>query len=82
MVGRGEQADLAAQAGGICREGFAVELDGPGRGHGQAGEEFQQRRLAGAVGAEQGDELAGHEFEIEGPQRPQVAVGFGELVNG
>ena len=43
----------------IARHVVAHDLDAAGIGHEQAGEQLEQRRLAGAVGPEQRDELAG-----------------------
>ena len=45
-------------------------------------EKLQQGGLAGAVGAEQRDALAGSEIKIQISERPQEAVRLGEFVDG
>ena len=67
---------------GVRGERLAVELDRSGGRRGQSGEQLEQGGLAGAVGAEQGDEFAGGEGQIKMAQCPEVAIGFGEIFDG
>ena len=72
----GDVADAAAQVGGVGRHEFAEHL-GPAGGRAmQADDEAQQRRLAGAVGAEQTQDAAGFE-----PQRHVIQGNLAVLVN-
>ena len=54
-----------------------ADRDAPGAGGEDAVEVQHQRRLAGAVGAEQGDPLAPVDVQVHAEQR-LVAVGVGE----
>ena len=54
---------------------LAVEFDVAGAGAGPAENRHHQRRFAGAVGADQGDDLAGIDVEIDALQRLDLAVG-------
>jgi hypothetical protein len=53
---------------------LAVEQDAPGAGAGPAADGHQQRRLAGAVGADQGHDLAGRHLDVDPVQRLDRAV--------
>ena len=53
----------------------AVEFDLAGAGAGLAEDRHHQRRFAGAVGADQRDDLAGIDLEIDALQRLDLAVG-------
>ena len=68
-----------AQPGDLVRrhagDVLAVELDMAGAGARLAEDRHHQRRLAGAVGADQGDDLAGVDLEIDALQRLDLAVG-------
>ncbi len=52
-----------------------VEFDLAGAGAGLAEDRHHQRRLAGAVGADQGDDLARLDLEVDALQRLDLAVG-------
>ena len=47
----------------------AIDLDTPGRGLGETADHAQQRRLAAARRSEDSEEIAGKDFEVEGPDR-------------
>ena len=64
---RGEAA-AAGIAGTVQGRRLAVDADRPGIGAQHAGEDLDERRLAGAVGAEQGVDLAGRDGEVDGAQ--------------
>ena len=52
----------------------AVEQDPPGRRAEQPGDRAEQRRLAGAVGSDEGDELARADVERDAVERDDGAV--------
>ena len=52
----------------------AIELDLAGAGARLAEDRHHQRRLAGAVGADQGDDLAGIDLDVDALQRLDLAV--------
>ncbi|MEY9246242.1 hypothetical protein ABIF27_006897 [Bradyrhizobium elkanii] len=52
----------------------AVELDRAGAGARPAEDRHHQRRLAGAVGADQGDDLAAIDLDIDALQRLDLAI--------
>ena len=81
MLGGGEQADLTAHRTGVGGEGAAVELDRTRGGRDQSSEQLEQCGLTGAVGAKQGDELAGCYRQVDMAQCPEIAIGFGELID-
>ena len=54
----------------------AVDGDRAFVGQVNAGGHLHQRRLAGAVAADQSDDLAGGDIEIHTPQRDDAAEGF------
>ena len=56
---RQEGDGAGALAGGQGEEVFAIEQDVAGRFRAEAEHGFQQRGLAGAVGADEADEFAG-----------------------
>ena len=60
------------------RRGLAGDLDRAARRRDGAGEDLDQRRLAGAVGADQRAHLAGHDGEVGVAQRDEVAVDLGQ----
>jgi len=82
MIGRRQKADLPARRGIARRRSCSVDLDRPRSRRDQAGEEFKQGRFAGAIWAEQCDECAWREIEIDISERPQEAVSFGEFIDG
>ena len=57
---------------------LAVDADRPGVGAQHAGEDLDERRLAGAVGAEQGVDLAGRDREVDGAQGDDRAERLGD----
>ena len=69
-----EVADLAAQLPGLAGELAAEQFDlAAGRAQ-QRREDPQQRRLAGAVGAEDDERLAARDLEVDPGERGAVAV--------
>ena len=65
----------------IARHVVAHDLDAAGVGDEQAGEQLEQRRLAGAVRAEQRDELARLYLEADAIERPHRTVALGDVVD-
>ena len=59
---------------------MAHDLDAPGVGKEQAGQQLKQRRLAGAIRAEQRHELAGAGGKAHAVDRPDRAVAFHHIV--
>jgi len=76
------KADLTF-AGGDIRNVFAVErnLAAARIGLLEAGDDAEQRGLAGAGGAEERDELAGGHVEIDAVERREGAEGFAKVGN-
>ena len=74
-----------AAGGDLVRRGVGdvapVEDDRAAVGLDQPGDGLEQRRLAGAVGAEQGDDLALADLEVDAEQHLHVAVGDVELAD-
>ena len=64
----------------IARHVVAHHLDAAGIGGEQAGEQLEQRRLAGAIGAEQGDELAGMGGQADAVDGADRAIGLDDVV--
>src|SRR5262249_17428178 len=61
---------------------LALEADAAGLRHGVAGDRVEERRLAGAVGADEGDDLAGRDAErdaIDGGQSAEADRDLGDL---
>ena len=58
------------------RRSAAVDEDLAAVGLGQAGQDLDQRRLAGAVGADQAVHLAGHDRQRNAAQRLRAAIRF------
>ena len=56
---------------------LAGECDGPGIGRLRAGQDLQKRRLAGAILAEEGVDLGGAHFEVDGLERAHAGKGLG-----
>ena len=74
---RGETA--AASIAGAAQGGrLAVDADRSGVGAQHAGEDLDERRLAGAVGAEQGVDLAGGDGQVDGAQGDDRAERLGD----
>ena len=71
--GLGQQADPPADLFGRLDDVEAVEPRPALARRDQRGEQADRGRLAGAVGAEQAEDLAGVELEVEAANRPQVA---------
>ena len=63
----------------IGRPAQAEHLDLAGVGLGQALADLDRRRLAGAVGPEQAEALAGADLEVEAVDRDDVFVGFSQV---
>ena len=67
-----------AGARGFARRGVghvaAVETHVPGIDRKQSGQRAQQGGLAGAVGTEQGDDLAGRDGKVDAVQHADLAV--------
>ena len=66
-----------------CPDRCALEvtayLRAAGRGAEEAEHEAQRRRLAGAVGAEEAEDLAGSDVEVEPVEGAEAAVVFGQV---
>ena len=60
---------------GLCGV-LAVDGDGARVGQVDAGGDLHQRRLAGAVAAQQADDLAGRDVEVDPAKRPDAAEGL------
>ena len=73
---RGETA-AAGVAGAVHGGRLAVDADRPGVGA-HPGEDLDERRLAGTVGAEQGVDLAGGDREVDGAQGDHRAERLGD----
>ena len=72
-------AGLARPRGAPSRYRLAADEDfAAGRLH-DAGEDLDQRRLAGAVVADEADHLAVIDAEIDAAERIDAAVGFGDV---
>ena len=72
----------AASGGRERGDILAVEGDDAAVGRVQPGDLAQQRGLARAGGAEQGDEFAGRRVERDVVERDEVAVGLAEVADG
>ena len=76
---------LAMEAGADLQEGTntTVGTDSAGRRTGDAGEEFEQSGFAGAVLADDADDVALLDLEVDIPQRPDIVrVAFGGTIVG
>ena len=82
MLSGREEADGGALRVRLACQRRAVEPDFPASGIDEAGQQFQQCGFARAVGTEQGNAFAAGDLDLQVPERPEVAVGFGKLVNG
>ena len=60
----------------------AVEAHHLGRDAQQPHDRFEQRRLAGAVGADQRDDLAGGDLEIDAVERLEIAIAGDQAMGG
>ena len=69
-----------AHGGGVGDDVEAGDAGAAGGGQGERGEDADGGRLAGAVVAEQPEDGAGRDVEVEVAQRPQVAVALAEAV--
>ena len=69
-----------ASCGLAKRTVLAVQADGAGVGLVEAGDDLDQRRLAGAVLAEQRMHLAGADVEADPVQRAHAGKRLGDLV--
>ena len=65
--------------GGEGFEGFAVELDGSGVGSVDAAKAVQERGLAGAGGADEGEAFTGTEGEADAAQDGPGVVGLADI---
>ena len=74
---RGEAASPGI-AGTVHRRRLAVDADRPGIGAQHAGEDLDERRLAGAIGAEQGVHLSGSDLEVDGAEGDHRAERLGD----
>lgn len=82
-MGRGRQeADLPARRRAIFRETYIVDSDRAQGRRNQAGEQLQQRSLAGAVGTEQGHKASGGQIEVAISKRPEKTIRFGKVFHG
>ncbi len=82
MIRRRQKTDPFARLRIVCAERDAVELNRAGGRRDQSGKQFEQCRLAGAVGPEQGDEFSRRQIDAYVAQSPQEAISFGEFGDG
>ena len=75
----GHVADAFADADRILRDAVAVDDAFAGGGAEQRGEKADGRALAGAVGADEAEHLAGADLEIQIGDGHEVAVDLGEV---
>ena len=68
----------ARTAGGVGDDVDAGDVRAAGGGEGERGEDADRRGLAGAVVAEQPEDGAGGDVEVEVAQRPEVAEALAE----
>ncbi len=78
----GDDADVALDLDGVVEEVFAEDLDGAGAGSEEAGEHLDGGGFAGAVGAEEAEELAGFDREIDVIDGGEAIESAGESVCG
>ena len=81
----GDQAELALGGVGVAGEGGAVDQDVAVVRAEQAGDQRDRRGLAGAVGAEDADDLAGADLErhaVHGAQRAEGLPQAADLEHG
>ncbi len=71
--------DAAADLAVLAHHVVPGDLGGAGRRRDQRGQHPQRRRLAGAVRAEEGDELAGADLEVEAADRLDRLLVPGEV---
>src|SRR5690606_32990668 len=77
------EADAGARLPVVADNVEAVDGDGAGGRVDEAADDADQRRLAGAVRAEQGEDLAAIDVEVDALQRPEAGrVGLVELPDG
>ena len=74
-AGHQRDAAVGGDVGGEVGDVLALEVHGAGLRADEAADALQQRRLAGAVGAEQGDDLAGGHVEVDLEQDLHRPVG-------
>ena len=72
------QPEAAGVGGALHRRRPAMDADRPGVGAEHAGEDLDERRLAGAVGAEQGVDLARCDRHVDGAQGDDRAERLGD----
>ena len=78
----GDDADLALDFKGVCGEVHAEHLNAAGGGCEQAGKHLDGGGLACAVGAEEPEELAGRDAEIDVLHGNEIAEAAGEPGGG
>ncbi len=78
----GDDADLAFDFDGVGGGVEAENLDGAGGGREEAGEHLDGGGFAGAVGAEEAEELAGGDGEIDVLNGGEIAETTGEACGG
>ena len=75
----GHVADAFADADRVARDAVAVDDAFAGGGAEQRGQEANGRALAGAVGADEAEHLAGADLEVQIRDGHEVAVDLGEV---
>ena len=76
-----DQADVAAHVVALGDDVEAADARRPGRGRGQGAEHVDRRALAGAVGAEEAEDLARRDGERHAADGVDLAVGLDEVVD-
>ena len=80
-IGFGEVSDGIADEGGLGEDVVAVEFGRAGGGGHEGGEDTDGGGFAGSVGAEEPDDAAGGDVEIDVIESEDGAVPFGELLD-
>jgi hypothetical protein len=76
-----DETDVSAHIVAVGDDVEATDARGPGRGPGQGAEHVDRRALAGAVGAEEAEDLARRDRERHAAHGVDLAVGLGEVVD-
>ena len=74
-------ADLRQRRAGLVTQVEAADLDASGIGREEPGDQLEERRLAGAVGPQQGHELAGGKGQVQRVEGGAFAIALGEALD-
>jgi len=81
-AGIGDEADAFFDFEGVAEQVEAADGGGAAGGFEHSGEHFKSGGFAGAVGAEEADDLAGRDFEGDGVDGDLCAEVLGETIEG